>query len=382
MAYRHIDLVSSQSAKNGGALCGDVVECCREWNATTAVLCDGMGSGPRAHLAAQWYTTRFMRLLAGRLSLRQAFDTLCQTLAASRGSDPVWAAITVIRIRQDGEVTILSHEMPEAILVSGRHASVLPRHTSTRKGCLVDESLCHLRPGEGIVFFSDGVSQAGMRQTHGKGWQGPEIAAWITESLRAGLDLPEVPASLHMDARRRWDKDDGDDISAALLMCREGLVVNILTGPPANAKNDREVVRNFMQSEGMKVTCGCTTASLVARHTGKKLVLNNDLGNSLIPPSYKIEGLDMATEGTVTLSQVSRIIDAEPDLCNDPNPVSQLAGLLQAADAVCLTVGLAANEADHDIIYRQIGVLNRRDIVTVLKEKLEKMGKLVDIKWV
>lgn len=380
MAYRHFDLIQAQSAKRG-TLCGDVFACRREARGTTVVLCDGMGSGPHAHLAAQWYATRFHELLAQGQSFRQAFDALCRTLATSRGKNPIWAAMTAIRIRPEGETTILSHEMPPLLLLEASHAAALPSRSVNREGCLVEETLCHLHPGTGIIFFSDGVSQSGLGQNRGLGWQPEEIASTVTQWLREGTPAKELPARLHREARRRWQPEAGDDISVGGLFCREGLVVNLLTGPPADRRRDGKIVESFLRAEGMKIICGATTASLVARHTGQKITVQEDAVSPHVPPEYELECVDLATEGTVTLSQVCRLLDTDLTGWDARHAVARLTSILQAADTVRITVGLAVNTANNDLIYRQIGVLTRREIVKDLCGKLRQQGKTVEIIW-
>lgn len=381
MVYRHFDLIEAQSPK-GGMLCGDVFACRRDRRGTTAILCDGMGSGPRAHLAAQWYATRFCELLELGHSLRQAFDAICRNLAASRGRDPVWAALLAVRIRPDGETTILSHEMPPPLLLEGSYAVALPSRSATREGCLVEESLCHLHPGAGLVFFSDGVSQSGLAQSRGRGWLPDEIATAVTQWLREGTAAPGIPERIRREAQQRWHPMAGDDISVGALLCREGLVVNLLTGPPADRRHDHDVVAQFLNAEGIKVVCGATTASLVARHTGVAMGVSEEAESPHVPPEYRLDGVDLATEGTVTLSQVCRVLDTDLRDWEARHAVARLASILQAADAVRITAGMAVNEANADLIYRQIGVMTRRELVGDLCRKLRAQGKAVDVTWV
>jgi len=382
MAYRHFDLIQAQSSKASGALCGDVFGCRRDAKGTTAILCDGMGSGPRAHLAAQWYVARFLELLAEGQSFRYAFDALCRTLRASRGKDPIWAALTAIRIRPNGEATVLSHEMPPPLLLTPQGASPLVPRSENREGCLAEEVLCHLQPKEGLLFFSDGVTQSGLRASHGRGWSPEELAETVTPWMREGTSLASLPERLRRDAQRRWLPDAGDDISVGSLICREGLVVNLLTGPPADRRRDRRVVEAFLQAEGLKVVCGSTTAALVARHAGCEMNVKTSSESPHVPPEYELPGVDVASEGTVTLSQVCRLLDTDVSDWSARHAVARLTAMLQAADAVRMTVGLAVNTANEDLVYRQIGVLTRREIVQDLRRKLEAQGKAVHVEWV
>lgn len=381
MGYQHYDLTVKQSAKKQAPLCGDVVECARDFSATLAVICDGLGSGAKAHTAAAWHTARLMRMLAGGYSVRKAFGRILATLRANRGTDNPWAALALARVRPDGETTLLAHEMPGALLLSERRAVTLPARSAVREGCLMTESLCHLGPGDGVLLFSDGVSQAGMGVRGGTGWPEEEVAEAVDGWLRDGAKLREIPELVHDRARELWGKTPGDDCTVALLSCRQGVQVNILTGPPRDRATDAEIVSGFLHREGLKIICGYTTAAIAGRILGRPVKLDPSQDNPLVPPSYLLEGVDFVTEGAVTLSQVCRLLDADLAGWRESHGVSRLANYLQIADCVRMVVGLAENPANSDLTFRQLGVPSRRDLAGLIAAKLRAAGKLVEVEY-
>jgi hypothetical protein len=172
---------------------------------------------------------------------------------------------------------------------------------------------------------------------------------------------------------------NGDDRTVMLACAREGQVVNVLTGPPADRRSDNAAVRDFLAQDGLKVVCGATTAEIVARQTGRKVGVDQRFLSLTTPPPYSIDGIDLVTEGAVTLNQVYNILDEDLSKASDRSATVDLASLLQACDWVRFTVGRALNPANTDLVFRKQGILSRDKVIPLIAEKLEKMGKLVEI---
>jgi len=318
--------------------------------------------------------------MRGGLSLRRAFQSLLTTLEDGRGTGVPWSTLTCARIRPDGAATILNYEAPPPILISTVHAAVLPARSLPEVGATAEETLCHLQSGEGVMLLSDGITQAGVGQGSQDGWGVEGVAKQMTDWLRSGKKPQELPALTLAHAHRLWRGGKGDDCTAALIQCREGLVVTILTGPPSDPKHDRETVRRFMEADGLKIVCGATTARVVARETGKDLKVGEVPDNPLIPPTNIIDGIDLTTEGAVTLNQVCNLLDVDISNWTEKHGVATLANFLQAADLVRIFHGQAVNQASREMLeFRQHGVLERRQVVTLLADKLRAQGKLVEI---
>jgi anti-anti-sigma regulatory factor len=233
-----------------------------------------------------------------------------------------------------------------------------------------------LLPGDGLILLSDGITQAGIGNSLAEGWQSAGVAEFISASA-CELDGQGLLERILQQARALWPSQAGDDMTAALLEARCGKVVNLLTGPPASASRDAQVVREFLDAQGTHVVCGATTASIVARHTGRSLQVDPDHKSLLAPPKYALAAADLVTEGSVTLNQVYNILDADPADWVDPSGVTELAALLKQADRVNITLGLTANPANAGMHFRQQGLLSRAKIVELLAGKLREMGKLV-----
>lgn len=382
MPYIHVEIEVAQSPKKPGTPCGDLVAFERSPAATTFVLCDGLGSGIKANLAATMCGARLLEALRQGTTLRHAFGNLVKNMIHVRGTELPYACFVVIRVLNDGQATVLSYDMPPPLFVTSSHAAPLPQRTRTVENALIGESHAQLAPGDGIMVMSDGVTMAGLGLSQRNGWRTEGVQQYLRELLSERRPLRELARAVHDRARDLWEQVGGDDTTVAMVLCRWGKTLNILTGPPANKQHDRAVAQKFMLSEGWKVVAGSTTAEIVARFLDKPLEVEQDLRSKLAPPRYYIEGVDLVTEGAITLNQVYNVLEADPKSFEEQSGVTELQHLLREADRINFTVGEAKNPAHGDIVFQQRGLLTRANIVPLLAEKLEKMGKLVTVEYV
>lgn len=379
MAYLHIEVVTAQSPRNVGQPCGDVAAYDRTPAWTTIVCCDGIGHGVAASLAANLYVSRLRQLVRGGTSLHRAFEGIVQTLAEARGTDRPWVALSVAHVLNSGQATILGYEAPAAILAGRRHASPLPRRSHSIGTAVYEESTCYLEAGDALLLVSDGVTQAGLGTSYRGGWGIERAAEHVGELLRRGTPPNELAPLLHARALEVCGSDPGDDCTAVGAICRSGRTLTVLTGPPRDRARDGEIVRRFLRAEGAKAVCGATTAELVARELKIELSVDHASASLVAPPKYVLEGVDLVTEGAVTLNQVYNVLDEDPDAFDEESGVTELRDLLTSADRVTLMVGGAENPAHGHISFRQKGILPRRKIVSLLADRLTEAGKLVSI---
>jgi len=156
----------------------------------------------------------------------------------------------------------------------------------------------------------------------------------------------------------------------------------VFTGPPVNRKRDAEIVKRFVQREGDKIVCGGTTAKIVARVLGRPLDVDLKTITRDIPPSGRIEGIDLASEGIITLTEVHEMLLSgidRPDGRNDG--AATLLSMLLDADHVHFIVGLAENP-----VHRSPGLprnlKTRAAVVRGIAEALKKRGKKVTLETV
>jgi len=124
----------------------------------------------------------------------------------------------------------------------------------------------------------------------------------------------------------------------------------VLTGPPFNRTHDHDLAMMAANTPGRKVICGGTTANIIARRLRR--TIQNDMGqprDAKIPPTAKMEGFELVTEGALTLSEALRLLEEgfSPETIK-PNAAVRLANLLLDSDIVRFAVGTSVNEAHQD----------------------------------
>lgn len=381
MGYIHVEVFVNQCSKQTGDPCGDVVAFERRPEYATIIISDGIGSGLKANIAALICTNRLKGLLAAGFSLQRAFVSLVKTMERSKDPALQYAVFSVLRIFNDGEATFLDYEMPAPVFISARYVTVLEMQQVQIGDLFVKEGHIRLEPGDAVMLLSDGVTQAGIGHGFRNGWTSEGVAEYTNTCLREdGADLNVLPMLIQTQVREICHKESGDDTTVAIVSCRPGTTVNVLTGPAADPKRDRYIVQQFLAMEGTKVVCGGTTAKIVADYLGQQVVVDDESPVTVAPPHYLIPGIDLVTEGAVTLNQVCNILDEDPARYDELSGVTELCQLLRGADRVNFLVGDAVNPATAMIAFRQRGILTRDKIIPRIADKLRRQGKLVVVK--
>lgn len=419
--YTHVDIFSAQSSKKSGMACGDILASIRTNTGTTVICADGIGSGIRAHIAAQMCVSRLTESLNKDISLRKVFASVATTMQSNRDPAKPFAAFSIARIRSDGNATVLSYDAPLPILVSRQGGTILANRPFPLPGGMAMESNCQLQTDEGILLMSDGITQAGLGYGANTEWASEGVLRYLNECIASRIKFSLIPELVHKEALARWqgqgiqDKSPtavaarrtstpsfspyapdvvhqavaprlhrvvGDDCSIILALCRTGQTVNIFTGPPVERERDNEVIKYFIGLPGLKIVCGGTTAKIVAKFLNVPLEMEPEPMSVIAPPRYAIKGINLVTEGAVTLNQVYNILDEDISKLNEDSGVTELRLLLGVADKLNILVGKADNSANEDITFRQRGVLSRKVLIPLLAEKLRQEGKLVNVEFV
>ncbi len=379
---KYIGMSVAQASKAQAAVCGDYVLSERTEEATTVILCDGIGSGIKAHIAAVMAANRLMELLRLGFSQRQACAKVVMTMHAGRTQDIPFSAFCVCRILNNGHVTVISYEMPAPVIVEQMAASVAAQRFITLGNEVIAEMHFRLHTHSSLLLFSDGVSQAGMGTAFKMGWTAEGVAEFVRGAFARQAAVEELPKVILEKVRQYSGPTYGDDSTVVLLQCRKARTVHILTGPPADRQADRRIIERFVHLPGAKIICGSTTADIAAQCLGVPVNSKPVSDAYYKPPQYEIAGIDLVTEGALTLNQVYNILEEDPRSYEADSCVSNLCVLLRNADAVNLLVGTAANPNHQNIVFRQMGVLPRLAIVQKIAETLKKMGKLVTVEYI
>ncbi len=375
--YMHVDIMSAQKPKRGHKICGDLIVQDRTAEASTVAIFDGIGSGAKANISATLNASMLIEMIRNGFTLREAGEKMAAYMHAARESNIPFASFVVARILNDGHATILTYEMPAPIFIQPNIAYPAEQRFFTMGGEVVGESHLAIQPGYAIMIASDGVSQAGMGVSNSMGWTIKQAATYISSQIKIGKDFEDIPHAVLQTVQKLDGGHYADDTTAILLTARKGRIINIMTGPASDKSKDYEMVRQFLDSPGIKIVCGSTTTDIVARYSGKKVETSHLTGSYINPPQYYIDGIAIATEGAFSLNQLYNILDYDDSMYDKDSCVSEMALLIKAVDKVVFWLGGADNLGHQGIVFTQLGLFPRKKIIPFIEEKLRKMGKLV-----
>ena len=138
---------------------------------------------------------------------------------------------------------------------------------------------------------------------------------------------------MHNNAISLWGKKYGDDCSIVTAHNRRGITLNVLTGTPLDKNKDEEFVNDYLNSKGIKIVCGGSTARMLAR-VDKKTIEILDADSTITPPSFTISGITLATEGMITLNQLYNLLNENVAQYDENNIVLELHDYFLNADKV------------------------------------------------
>jgi hypothetical protein len=341
------------------------------------VLCDGIGSGIYANIAAISCANRLIELFRTGISLRYACENVADSMHRARKEEIPFSAFSVAKVLNDGQFTVYTYEAPSPILIKDKRAQLLKPHFYTANYEIIGESSGTLAIGDSLVLCSDGATQAGLGNGYFFGIEARGVVDYINCRLSQGSNIFDLPQDIIKMCSRVSGGIYADDTTVAVLQCREAAQLTVLSGPPSVKSKDRVIAERFISAPGIRVVCGSTTADILSRELHKEARLVKGSGSYGAPPEYTMDGVDMVTEGAAMLNQVYNILGENPEQFLEDTATERLCSHMQRADIVTFLVGTAINEAHKALLFKQMGIRPREATIKLISEQLKKMGKLV-----
>lgn len=372
--------------KCGEQLCGDKVECIREGEWTTLVLADGLGSGVKANILATLTSKILCTMVASGISLEECVETIIKSLPVCKVRKVAYSTFSIIHMNAEGRGYLVEFDNPQAIYLHGGKSTPLSREKLTVQEKTIYRTTLNLEEGDVIVVFSDGVVHAGIGTLLNFGWDRPEIEAYLSEVYRPGYSARATAALLAAACRDLYMDKPGDDTTIAAVKVRAVSPVSVMVGPPVDKSQDDFAVSTFLGKPGKKAVCGGTSSQLVARHLGKPLTTSLDFVDKDIPPVGHIEGIDLTTEGVITLRRLVELSehyidvhDTSPKYFSAKDGASLLADLLfEDATDITFYVGRSVNVAHQGL---PIDTSMKLKLVEKLADNLRAAGKNVELNY-
>ena len=405
----YLDVQYRQLQKTGEELCGDSVAVFTGDGESVLVLADGLGSGVKANILATLTQKIALTMVKAHLPLEDVVQTIAATLPTCQVRNLAYSTFTIIRATPAGQAELVEFDNPPAFLFRDGQLAPLPRAERHVSGLTLQHTSFTLAEGDFLVVVSDGMTHAGIGGREPLGWRWEPMARHLEAVIAQDPEAEEVAENMLAAAENLYRGCVGDDTSVAVLKCRPYREVLLAVGPPANPRDDAKMAARVREAPGTKIICGGTTARLIARELNRTLEIDLSTEARDLPPMGKIAGIDLVTEGVITIMHAIDVLDAvrlhkprvnvhdlgylygrrdtaalfkeaaqHATLATAENPAENLARYLRLADKVTILIGCALNPA-HQNPELPVSLGLKFHLVDHLTQKLRARGKTVEV---
>jgi hypothetical protein len=380
----YIEVNSQQRNHDGEKICGDVFlyRYIKEEDRVIAVLSDGMGHGVKANILATLTATMALNFTREHKEVDRIAEIIMNTLPVCSERKISYSTFTIVDIESSGNTNILEYDNPSTIILRGSEIfDPSWKKVVLNKGKNAGKVLrtCSFVPSkeDRIIFCTDGVSQSGMgSMPFPFGWGREDIATYASSLVSSEASISAVVLSGKIVTMAH--KNDGykakDDISCATIYFREPRKLLICTGPPYEKEKDKVLATKIRDYTGKVILCGGTTADIIARELNKVIIDELIFEDPELPPESFIDGIDLVTEGILTLQKVNEILKSYNNSVKlGKGPADKIVRLIMESDEIHFIIGTRINIAHQDPNL-PVDLEIRRTVV-------KRIARLLEEKW-
>ena len=383
IGYKSINHVGEQ-------LCGDHVDIIEQENdSTIIVLADGLGSGVKASILSTLTSRIISTMMAAGISLDECVSTIAATLPVCSVRGVAYSTFTIIHLLHNRTAELIQYDNPLIILIRNGNPFSYPKTELNIDGKKIYRSVIRLQEGDVFIAMSDGCPHAGIGLAYNFGWQREDIADFAGMLVKAGYTAKALSTMLVDECNKLYGYRPGDDATACVVRVRKRVPMNLLFGPPSNRDDAGRMMGLFFSKEGKHIICGGTTSTIAARWLKKPLIPKLDYaGDPSVPPIAEIEGVDLVTEGVIT---INKVLEYAHDYLKDNDKYENWSYKADGASRICqllfeeatdinFYVGRAVNPA-HQNPDLPINFNIKMNLVEELSKALTKMGKRIKVSY-
>lgn len=372
----------------GEQLCGDHIDVVEEDNSLIIVLADGLGSGVKASILSTLTSKIISTMMAEGLTLEDCVETIAQTLPICSVRGVAYSTFTILRLVENREMELIQYDNPHVILLRNGKNYDYPKTEMNISGKKIYKSV--IKPEEDDVFvaMSDGCPHAGIGLAYNFGWRREDIISYLETIVAGGYTAKTLSTILIDEVDRLYGGKPGDDATACVVRIRKREPMNLLFGPPSNRDDCNRMMSLFFSKAGKHIVCGGTTSSVAAQYLHKPLKTSLNFVHSDVPPIAEIEGVDLVTEGVIT---INKVVEYAKDAIGE-NKLYEKWGyghdgaslicrlLFEEATDINFYVGRAINPA-HQNPNLPINFNIKMNLVEELSKCLKQMGKRIKVSY-
>ena len=390
----HVEIEFQQKRPKGEIACGDVFQSSiiREEGRTILVLSDGIGHGIKASVLATLTSTMALKYSQLHTKPEVAARIIMETLPKSSDGKESYATFTIIELDDEGHVRIVNYDNPGILVLRNGVAMRGKEYNLTIEGKENQGKVLHCkeftaRKEDRIIFMSDGVPQSGLgNQRYPLGWGMENIEDFALNQIKRMPDISatKLARKIVNQAVMNDQFSVKDDTSCGVMYFREPRKFMLITGPPFYKIKDYDFVGRIQGFYGKKIICGGTTAEIIARELGLTVEIQHGNKNlDKLPPTAKMQGFEMVTEGILTLGKVEEILENyDSDTRLKDSPPEEIVKLLLQHDCIDIIVGTRINWAHQDPEQPLELELRKFVVKRIVKLLIHKFFKKVKIEYI
>lgn len=373
----------------GEQLCGDHIEIIEmDDESTVLVLADGLGSGVKASILSTLTSKIIATMTSQGISLEECVKTIAATLPICKVREVAYSTFTIIRLINNEEAEIICYDNPDVIMFRNGKIYDYPIRELNIEGKTIHKARVKLQENDTFIAMSDGCIHAGVGMSLNFGWERKDIAEFMESLTDVGFTAKTLSTVLTDECLKLYGNEPGDDTTAMTVRIRARQQMNLMIGPPSDRNDCDKMVSLFLSKGGKRIVCGGTTSTIVSQHLKKPIIPNINYFDPEIPPTATIEGIDLVTEGVITINRVNEY--AKDYLTNNESykqwnykqdgaaMISRM--LFEEATDINFYVGRAVNPA-HQNPNLPINFNIKMQLVNELSESLRKMGKKIKVNY-
>ncbi|MBQ8399351.1 MAG: SpoIIE family protein phosphatase [Clostridia bacterium] len=373
---------------HGEQLCGDHVDIVENGEDSVIVLADGLGSGVKASILSTLTSKIISTMMAEGLTLEDCVSTIAATLPICSLRGVAYSTFTIVHLIGSRDAEIIQYDNPKVIMLRDGQNYDYPTTEMNIEGKKILKSLIRLQEDDVFILMSDGCPHAGLGTSFNFGWKREDIISFMETVSLAGYTAKTLSTILVDECNKLYGEKPGDDTTACVVRIRKREPMNILFGPPSNRSDCDRMMSLFFSKEGKHIICGGTTSSIAAKYLGKPIRVSLNFEVSDIPPIAELEGVDLVTEGVIT---VNKVLSYAKNYLEDNSSYEHWSMQRDGASMICrllfeeatdinFFVGKAINPA-HQNPDLPINFSIKMNLVEELSACLKKMGKRIKVSY-
>ncbi len=373
----------------GEQLCGDHVDIVeRDENSSVIVLADGLGSGVKASILSTLTSKIISTMMAEGMELEECVSTIAATLPICSVRGVAYSTFTIIHLVNNTTAELIQYDNPHVIMYRENQNYDYPKSEMSIDGKTLYKSVIHLQEDDIFVAMSDGCPHAGIGTEYNFGWKREDIIEFLEPLTAGGFTAKTLATILVDECYKLYGGQPGDDATACVVRIRKRAPVNLLFGPPRNRDDANRMMALFFSKEGKHIVCGGTTSSIAAKFLGKEVKPSLHFEVSDVPPIAEIEGVDLVTEGVIT---INKVLQYAKDYLSGNESYEHWGYKKDGASLICrllfeeatdinFYVGRAVNHA-HQKPDLTINFNIKMNLVEELSKCLKQMGKRIKVSY-